>query len=340
MINCGTCKHLGVIHFTVDCTLDAAKCLTQEWEVFRKVFGVNYDYKLWEGIPTETEDAEPEKPVTVPPMSHADTTAALNSDPKPEKPQPGVCKPPEEPACSMGCKLREYDRQLCESDCLPQQEELFALTVEPEKPLCFDCPDDLWCGDCVDEERCTDSINCYDCDVKEECNISLRGWTPSDVAQQHKDEVGYADPFECDQGSCDTACDMDCGPEKIQPITLTAPYEFPKFQAEHDAETNSYVKPEPKVEEAPDMIDHPAHYAEANIPSGIECWDWYELAMTPEEFTGHMKGNVLKYIFRAGKKQYIVEDLEKARAYLKRWTKYLNGERTVHMKGKKNDGEV
>jgi hypothetical protein len=115
--------------------------------------------------------------------------------------------------------------------------------------------------------------------------------------------------------------------------------------AEYDEDEGAFIMPEPKVDmrEHPyeglgpetDVIDHPSHYAEAGIPSGIECWDWYELAMTEEEFTGHMKGNVLKYTFRAGRKQNAIEDLEKARAYLKRWITYLNGDRTVHMRGKK-----
>jgi len=87
-----------------------------------------------------------------------------------------------------------------------------------------------------------------------------------------------------------------------------------------------------------DVVLHPNHYAEANIPSGIECWDWYELAMTEEEVTGHFKGNALKYIFRAGRKADAIEDLEKARNYLARWIGYLKGDRTVHMRGKKNDG--
>jgi hypothetical protein len=51
-----------------------------------------------------------------------------------------------------------------------------------------------------------------------------------------------------------------------------------------------------------------------------------------------MKGNVLKYVFRSGRKDDGVQDLEKAGAYLKRWLSYLDGNRTVHMKGKKNDG--
>ena len=115
---------------------------------------------------------------------------------------------------------------------------------------------------------------------------------------------------------------------------------FFKLDAEYDPETNSHLMPEPKVEPMVEVIDHPQHYAEADIPSGIECWDWYELAMTEKEFIGHMKGNVLKYVFRAGRKKSVVEDLEKARAYLKRWITYLNGDRTVHTKGKKNDDTV
>jgi hypothetical protein len=147
-----------------------------------------------------------------------------------------------------------------------------------------------------------------------------------------------------------------------------------KIEAEYDEGTDSYIMPEPKVEPMvvppckasltgdmqdcegcdnclpkgvaadvgaePEVINYPAHYADADIPSGIECWDWYELAMTAGEFTGHMKGNVLKYVFRAGRKNDAVEDLEKARAYLKRWIKYLNGERTVHMKGQRHDSTL
>jgi len=67
-----------------------------------------------------------------------------------------------------------------------------------------------------------------------------------------------------------------------------------------------------------DIINHPSHYTDRDI----ECWDWYRMVMTHEEFRGAMKNNVLKYIYRAGKKHTIIEDLEKARAYIDRWIKH------------------
>lgn len=82
------------------------------------------------------------------------------------------------------------------------------------------------------------------------------------------------------------------------------------------------------------VIDHPSHYTEGP-DSGIECWDWYELAMKADEFRGAMKNNVWKYTYRAGKKDDKVKDLRKAIAYLERWIKFEEGQRTVWMKGDK-----
>lgn len=79
-----------------------------------------------------------------------------------------------------------------------------------------------------------------------------------------------------------------------------------------------------------DVVTHPGHYTH----NKIECWDWYELAMTDEEFRGAMKNNIWKYTFRYLHKNGI-EDLKKAEFYLQRLIKFEAGERTVHMKGKK-----
>lgn len=102
--------------------------------------------------------------------------------------------------------------------------------------------------------------------------------------------------------------------------------------------TQEKLPPQGCAEYVTDYIGHPSHYAKADIPSGIECWDHYELAMTEEEFRGAMKNNIYKYIFRAGRKDpaKTVEDLKKARSYLTRWIQYAEGDRTVWMKGRKN----
>lgn len=62
-------------------------------------------------------------------------------------------------------------------------------------------------------------------------------------------------------------------------------------------------------EEPNDLVDHPPHYTAH--PSGVECI----------EITEHMsflRGNAVKYLWRAGEKGPAVEDLRKARWYIDR----------------------
>jgi hypothetical protein len=63
-------------------------------------------------------------------------------------------------------------------------------------------------------------------------------------------------------------------------------------------------------------VDKPAHYAQGKI----ECIDAIQEALTPEEFAGFCKGNVLKYVWRERRKNGI-EDCKKARYYLDRLIK-------------------
>lgn len=48
---------------------------------------------------------------------------------------------------------------------------------------------------------------------------------------------------------------------------------------------------------------------------GIQPWEVMESVLTREEFIGFLKGNVIKYIMRAGKKEGANDDAEKARHY-------------------------
>lgn len=61
-----------------------------------------------------------------------------------------------------------------------------------------------------------------------------------------------------------------------------------------------------------DNVNNPAHY---QSESGIECIDAIKAALTPEEFAGYCKGNVIKYVFRERMKGG-VESQRKARWYL------------------------
>lgn len=62
-----------------------------------------------------------------------------------------------------------------------------------------------------------------------------------------------------------------------------------------------------------DNVNHPQHYKQGDI----ECIDAIRAALTPEEFDGYCKGNIIKYIWRERMKGG-VESQRKARWYLDR----------------------
>lgn len=74
---------------------------------------------------------------------------------------------------------------------------------------------------------------------------------------------------------------------------------------------------------------NPSHYKSDTI----ECIDAMKACSTPEEFRGHLKLTVLKYLWREDKKgegdQARVENLEKAAWYLERLVKDLRNETTA-----------
>lgn len=67
-----------------------------------------------------------------------------------------------------------------------------------------------------------------------------------------------------------------------------------------------------------DMVNHPAHYNSGKIEVILIMED----QLSPEEYRGYAKGQVLKYITRERHKNGL-EDLKKARWYLDRLIKYL-----------------
>jgi len=72
-----------------------------------------------------------------------------------------------------------------------------------------------------------------------------------------------------------------------------------------------------------DMVEHPPHYT----TGFVECIDAIQASMTQEAFLGYCKGNVLKYVWRAGLKGAAAQDLEKAEWYLNRMLNELGGEK-------------
>ena len=85
------------------------------------------------------------------------------------------------------------------------------------------------------------------------------------------------------------------------------------------------MKPENKPQQATvgpstsdpqyDPVTRPLHY---QSESGIECIDAIQAALTPEEFRGYCKGNVMKYLWRSHRKGAKTQDEKKAQWYLNR----------------------
>jgi hypothetical protein len=70
--------------------------------------------------------------------------------------------------------------------------------------------------------------------------------------------------------------------------------------------------PEPAITFVqPDPINHPAHYTHG----GIETIDFIQAKLTPEEFRGYLKGNILKYGSRLGHKDNDMQDAGKLNWY-------------------------
>lgn len=72
-----------------------------------------------------------------------------------------------------------------------------------------------------------------------------------------------------------------------------------------------------------EYVDHPPHYQ-----GRIEVIDYLEDKLTQEEYSGFLKGNILKYVSRLGRKEDDKADAEKAMWYLARLIQ-LYGRKTV-----------
>lgn len=68
-----------------------------------------------------------------------------------------------------------------------------------------------------------------------------------------------------------------------------------------------------------DPVNHPSHYTQG----GIECIDAIQASMTPEEFRGFLKGQVLKYTWRGNYKGNPTQDAKKAAWYNNRLIQVL-----------------
>jgi hypothetical protein len=82
-----------------------------------------------------------------------------------------------------------------------------------------------------------------------------------------------------------------------------------------------------------DLINNPNHYHKG----GIDIYEIMQVKLTPEEYRGFCKGNIMKYLFRCDLKGNTVQDLEKADFNLKRLIESYKGEKYIpdHKKAEK-----
>lgn len=74
-----------------------------------------------------------------------------------------------------------------------------------------------------------------------------------------------------------------------------------------------------KTKTIDDQVNHPSHYTQGDI----ECIDAINASMSKNAFIGYLKGNCIKYLWRAGLKNDALEDIRKAEWYLKKLEEIL-----------------
>lgn len=77
------------------------------------------------------------------------------------------------------------------------------------------------------------------------------------------------------------------------------------------------------------VITHPSHYT----AGGIEVIDYIRAKLTPEQYQGYLRGNVIKYVSRYGLKGDGLGDLKKAQAYLNWLIEHVEGENNAANQG-------
>jgi hypothetical protein len=99
--------------------------------------------------------------------------------------------------------------------------------------------------------------------------------------------------------------EIDMAGETLEPLTTR---KKPVFKKERKLSSSAH-----------DPVNSPSHYTSG----GIETIDYMQAKLTPDEFIGYLKGNVIKYTSRAGKKIDMKEDYAKAQWYMNRLLKTL-----------------
>ena len=107
----------------------------------------------------------------------------------------------------------------------------------------------------------------------------------------------------------------DATPEQWDALRKKHPAIVSKYEDYFGQPLETEMKQEfweyPLVDEEQCMVENPPHYN----AGGIECIEAIKASMSTESYTGYLKGNVQKYVWRYEDKNG-VEDLRKAQWYL------------------------
>lgn len=89
----------------------------------------------------------------------------------------------------------------------------------------------------------------------------------------------------------------------------------PQPQTEFETELAKHAERMSRI--GTDEVNHPEHYTHGSI----ECIDAIQAALTPEEFRGYLKGNIIKYIWR----ERLKKGVGKAQWYINKMVEVFGG---------------
>lgn len=87
----------------------------------------------------------------------------------------------------------------------------------------------------------------------------------------------------------------------------------------HHRERHLEIDRENKDKPKPDMVNHPPHYTHG----GIETIEYIRAKLSPEEYVGYLRGNIMKYTSRIGLKDESSQDAGKIEWYSKELNRFL-----------------
>ena len=136
-----------------------------------------------------------------------------------------------------------------------------------------------------------------------------RGWEMPELGKDKK--FWYITPDEL------TETDKDRGIINEKPVLEVNTKDLQYLSEHFDFNIIDKNIEQPELEPVRDMVNHPSHYADTDLPAEVIDIIEPTIKNYPSEVGYHI-GNVIKYLLRAPYKNNLKEDVEKAEFYLKR----------------------